>query len=263
MKLKIRNVVLGILLLTLTGTLSGQKVGQKAPLFTYYDANGNKYSLSAYRGKVVFLFTFGNDCDICHATGNDTETKVQKVFGDRDDFQALGLDTWDYSSNAATLGAFAQRTGISFPLLMKAGSFEKLYSTTWDRVIVVDQEGVIRHKNNLDTKDDLKNAIAVIESLLLSTGNYGIEGEIVEGIQVFPNPASDLARVTFHLESEDRVKIRIYNAVGKETKTILDSHLPAGDHTKEFSLEGLSPGLYIVKMERTGRSFSRKILVNR
>jgi peroxiredoxin len=259
------KLLLASVLLLSVLVAQGQDVGQKAPDFTYYDTEDNPYKLSTYLGKVVFLFTFGNTCDICHGIGPDTETRIQQVYGHRNDFQALGLDTWDHTSNAASIGAFRQRTGISFPLLMKAGSFERLYATTYDRVIIIDQEGYIRHKNNQDTKHDLDNAIPVIEELLQTTSLTGLDGGLSEGLSaVFPNPVIEEASVQFSILREEQVRLDLYNSAGRKIKTLTDSEYPSGVHKIDFPVAGLSPGLYFLRMEtESGSGYHSRLIISR
>lgn len=264
MKKQLIFIGLPTLLLFLFTTVNAQKVGEKAPDFSYSDLEGNIHSLSAYAGKVVFIFAFGNSCPYCKDVGNETETKVQQVFGQRNDFQALGLDTWDNTSSAATVGSFKARTGITYPLLLKAGSFEALYSTSYDRVLVIDQAGVLRHKSNLNTANDLGNAVVVIENLFLVAGLYGTDEGLVKGLgHVYPNPAQDQAGIRFTMEAEERVNIRIFNPLGQEVKRIVDGLFPAGEYSREFSTADLSPGVYILRMESSGNYFTRKMQVSR
>ncbi|MFC2114956.1 T9SS type A sorting domain-containing protein [Bacteroidota bacterium] len=264
MRKKLFSIGIPVILLLLFTSANAQNVGEKAPDFSYSDLEGKMHSLSAYAGKVVFIYTFGNGCPTCKDVGDETEKRVQAVFGGRSDFQALGLDTWDNSSSTATVGSFKSITGITYPLLLKAGSFEPLYSTTYDRVLVIDQAGVLRHKNNKSTASDLDNAIAVIESLVLPTGVNGPNDGLTMNLRyVYPNPAKDHAGIRFTMKASERVNIRIYNPLGQEVKRIVDGVFPAGEHSRDFSTADLSPGVYLISMETAGNFFSRKMQVSR
>ena len=240
-------------------------VGEKAPYFSYLDTEGNAHTLLQYSGKVIFIFVFGNSCGFCEEIGNDTEKKVNQVYGERDDFQALGLDTWDNTSSVATVGAFREITRITYPLLIKAGSFESLYATTYDRVLVIDQEGILRHKNNSSrTSSDLDNAIEVIEGLLTSTGIDTPTGESGTGLSsVYPNPSTDNARIDFAIEVPGKVDIRIYNQLGREVKRIVDELLPAGKHSRSFPVSDLPAGMHFIRMNAAGDTYTGKFHVIR
>jgi peroxiredoxin len=258
-------LVSALLLLHVDAGLKAQAVGEKAPDFTYSDPGGNSYSLSDFEGKVVFIFVFGNSCRYCKEIGNETETKVQQVYGNRDDFQALGIDTWNSTYSAASIGEFLQFTGITYPVLVKAKSFEQLYSTSYDRVLVIDRKGILRHKDNgKNVQNDLDNAIAVIDNLLLTMGPGSPGGELNAGLNsVFPNPAVDRITVRFATNAAQRVRIRVFNNVGQELESVLDKNLPAGSYTEEHSVSGFPSGIYYIRMETGDGTWTRKIQVAR
>ena len=244
--------------------INAQEIGQAAPEFSYKDLEGNTHSLSDYKGKVLFLNVFGHGCPYCLAIGNDTETRVNQVYGQNADFQAIGLDTWS-NSTVATVGEFRMTTGITYPLLLQAGSFEQLYSTTYDRLIIVDREGIIRHKNkSLATEKDLDNAIAILEDLFLTMDVDPLADGLGSGLEaVYPNPSNDQVNIRFNIKENDRVSISVYNPLGQEVKRIVDNTLPAGEHKRIIRISDLSSGIYFIRMETAGKSWSRKFQISR
>jgi peroxiredoxin len=243
--------------------LLGQDVGDDAPEFSYQSLTGDTVNLSDYNGKVVFLFLFGNGCSNCKLIGNDTETKVQEVYGDRDDFQALGLDTWNSSSSVTTVTAFQSTTKITYPLLLKAGDMESNYSTTYDRVIVIDREGKIRHKGSTVVYNDLDNAVSVIEGLFSTTGTEdldGAKGSPVSG--VFPNPVDENASIRLTLQKEASVDMRIFNLTGQEIISLGKETLPSGSHVREIPAGDLPAGIYMVRTFISGQVYTSKMVVN-
>lgn len=242
--------------------LPAQDVGDDAPEFGYQGLNGDTVRLSDYQGKVVFLFLFGNGCPSCKSVGNDTETKVQQVYGNRDDFQAIGLDLWTSTSSVTTVTAFQSTTKITYPLLLKAGDIEQAYSTTYDRVIVVDQEGKIRHKGSTVVYNDLDNAISVIEGLFAATGTEDLDranGSPVTGI--FPNPVDDNASIRLNLVKEALVDIRIYNMTGREIISLGKEILSSGSHVREIPARDLPAGVYLLRTEVAGKAYTSKMVV--
>lgn len=143
----------------------GTEEGDKAPDFTYTSLAGDTITLSKFSGKVVMLYLFGNQCPTCNTTGDLTESKINQIYKGNG-FQAIGLDTWDNTSNHSTVAAFKSSTGITFPLCLQAGSMTDLYATTYDRLIVIDQQGVIRFKGQKPISFDVDNAANLIGELL-------------------------------------------------------------------------------------------------
>jgi peroxiredoxin len=261
--LRIKKVInLAIVLAISMASLTGQDVGDDAPQFSFQSLTGDTVKLSDYQGKVVFLFLFGNGCSNCKLIGNDTETKVEQVYGDRDDFQALGLDTWNSTSSVTTVTAFQSTTKITYPLLLKAGDIEQAYSTTYDRVIVIDQEGKIRHKGGTVVYNDLDNAITVIEGLFstTSTGELGA-GDDAPVSAVFPNPVDDKTSIRISLDKQASVDIRVYNLTGREILNLGTEMLPSGSHVREIPARDLSSGVYMLRTSVSGQVYTSKMVV--
>ena len=72
----------------------------------------------------------------------------------------LGLNTW--TGNAAAVESFRKATNVSFPLLLFAADVASDYSTTYDRLILLDKNSNIVYKGKkraVDTIDVIKNNI--------------------------------------------------------------------------------------------------------
>ncbi len=243
--------------------LLGQDVGDDAPEFSYQSLTGDTVKLSDYHGKVVFLFLFGNGCPSCKSIGNDTETKVQQVYGDRDDFQALGLDLWNSSSSVTTVTGFQSTTKITFPLLLKAGDMEQKYTTTYDRLFVIDKEGKIKHKGSTVVSNDLDNAVSAIEELFTTTGTDDLDGvndSPVSGI--YPNPVDENASIRLTLQKEASVDMRIYNLTGQEIISLGKETLPSGSFVREIPAGELPAGIYMLRTYVSGQVYTSKMVVH-
>ncbi|MHB9155351.1 MAG: TlpA family protein disulfide reductase [Endomicrobiales bacterium] len=93
-----------------------------APDFTLKDTAGKTVSLSALRGKVVFLDFWASWCPPCrrslpmvqqlHATFKDSKVVV------------LGINV---ENNAKLAAAFAKKEGLSYPILVGDGKVERAY----------------------------------------------------------------------------------------------------------------------------------------
>ena len=77
----------------------------------------------------------------------------------------------------------------------------------------------------------------------------------------YPNPFNPVTTIKFKLESSQQVKINIYNIKGELIKGILDETRQAGTHQIEFNGEGLASGIYFYKLEVSGKSRTKKMLL--
>jgi len=146
--------------------LPGQDVGNPGPDFTVSLQGGGTYNLADQAGKVVFVYLFGNTCPFCIGSGPSIESTIYQAFKGNSDFTAIGLDTWNSSSNESSVSSFRNKTGITFPLAIKAGSVASDYETTYDRIMVIDKHGKLFHKGIVAAGNDINNAVTAITQSL-------------------------------------------------------------------------------------------------
>lgn len=71
---------------------------------------------------------------------------------------------------------------------------------------------------------------------------------------IYPNPANDI--ITLDLKNNEPATIRLYNILGQEVKSILTNEAQATLHVSD-----LKAGIYIVKVEQNGKSFTAKVSI--
>jgi thioredoxin-dependent peroxiredoxin len=142
------------------------RVGEQAPDFELQGTAG-PFKLSAHRGeRVILLFYPGDNTAVC--------TKQFCSYRDRPDaFAALGATAVGISAqDVASHEAFTDANSLTVPLLADVGGeVAKLYDAwggslkTKRAVIIIDEEGIVRHRHDhllgLDYQsvEDLKAAL--------------------------------------------------------------------------------------------------------
>ncbi len=139
-------------------------ISAMAPAFELKSHTGNTVKLSDFKNKVVVLFFFGNSCPSCKAAAPSVQTMIQNTFGSNASFMLLGIDQWD--GNASSVESFRKSTGVTFPLLLMGSSTAKAYSTTYDRLVVIDKNGNIMFSGTQGAANDLAAVKAKVEALL-------------------------------------------------------------------------------------------------
>lgn len=236
----------------------GQKVGDAAPNFTVDLGGGGTFTLSEHHGKVVMIFFFGADCGLCVESG----PHVQDIFEDYDnesDFVAVGLDTWPNSSDTKVNG-FASSTGISFPLAKDANSVKVDYKHTYDRLVVIDRNGIIRSKNNARAISDVSSVKSAIQTYLdipTAVNNVSNTERIVS---LYPLPATNFVYADLYLENSSEVRFIITDITGKTRKKSF-MHLEAGAQHLEIATSDLEKGLYLYQVYVDNKVESGKLLI--
>ena len=79
--------------------------------------------------------------------------------------------------------------------------------------------------------------------------------------QNYPNPFNPNTRIRFTLPKTERVKITVYDLLGKEVAVLTNKILPAGVHSFDFNAGNLAGGLYFCTIQTEDGKNSIKMLL--
>jgi hypothetical protein len=82
-------------------------------------------------------------------------------------------------------------------------------------------------------------SLCICESILI--GNKTEKGAL-SGISIHPNPFSDKARIMYHLTSQSRVTLMVFDILGREVTTLVNDFQTPGDHETVFYPTDLNQG---------------------
>jgi peroxiredoxin len=236
----------------------GQGVGEVAPDFTLSTLGGSQFNLASKSGKVVFLFLFGYSCPHCLANGNNTEG-VYNEFKGNSDFVALGIDTWN--GNKAGVQNFVSETGITYPVALNGSDLELSYSTTYDRIIVIDKEGIIRYKSTANATASIVNEAKQVISTLFTTTAVENPQSDKAVFKVYPVPAKETLFIETQFENSKNATVNIIGLNG----TIAQSTTYLNNSNSKLSMpvSNLNPGAYILQIITSEQVQYKKIIINK
>lgn len=81
--------------------------------------------------------------------------------------------------------------------------------------------------------------------------------------EVFPNPTNGSAVIQFELPHSDYVRLTIHDQTGRTVETLIEGKLETGLHQTVFAKDGLPSGVYIVQLEGSVSTQSRKFIMLR
>jgi hypothetical protein len=109
--------------------------------FTLSDLSGGVHSLNDYRGKTVVVNLFDINCRYCQISVKNTLVPLyDRYYSGNPKVQFLSLET-SGASAATTSTAFAQTTGVPWPVLVDAGKVLSSDSSNTSAVWVIDADG--------------------------------------------------------------------------------------------------------------------------
>jgi peroxiredoxin len=112
------NIVAAAVSLTSLVPGSGSDAGQLAPDFGLVDLSGRKVSLSALRGKVIFLNVWATWCPVCRRE----MPAIQKLYDEFKNYPDFRLMAVSEDQNQAAVAPFIGRNGYQFPVLLDPGN---------------------------------------------------------------------------------------------------------------------------------------------
>lgn len=81
-------------------------------------------------------------------------------------------------------------------------------------------------------------------------------------LKVYPNPARDNFTVKFRVDGTSNVKVQLYGLNGQAVRTFLNEVLPAGEFSQTFDTDGISKGLYLLKITSATTNEYKRIIIN-
>jgi hypothetical protein len=88
----------------------------------------------------------------------------------------------------------------------------------------------------------------------------------VSEVQIFPNypnPFAAQTTIPFRIDPGGRVRMTIFNMVGRRVARLLDRHIPAGNHRTVWNVDLTPSGTYRVLLEHDAAVHSRLVVVAR
>lgn len=246
--------MIAVMFYCITTAISAQNVNSPAPNFTLNSLTNSSFTLSEQKGKVVFIFLFGWNCTHCKENGPNTQSDIYEAYKDNENFVAVGVETWD--GNASATQSYVDITGIKYPILLFGSSLLSKYKTTYDRIIVVDQQGDIKYKSsNVANKTITAEANTIIASLLDKPTAIIDESIDENKFTIAPNPVKNRLTIITPNSINNLQKVLVFDLGGK---VVLNSLLTSNQNSIDVS--HLQPGYYTVKAVTDSGIFTEKFL---
>jgi len=77
--------------------------------------------------------------------------------------------------------------------------------------------------------------------------------------QNYPNPFNPATTIPYSLKTSGKVRLSVYDMMGKEVAVLVDGIMPAGSYTAQFSGSNLSSGIYFCKLQTADNVMTSKM----
>jgi hypothetical protein len=79
--------------------------------------------------------------------------------------------------------------------------------------------------------------------------------------QNYPNPFNPNTKISYTLQNGDKIRLSVYDVLGKEVSVLVNGVQPEGLHEVTFSADHLSSGIYFYKLQTTKATITKKMVL--
>ena len=97
-------------------------------------------------------------------------------------------------------------------------------------------------------------------------GNTASRKDIPQTFEVsqnYPNPFNPETKINYNLPEAGKVVLRVFDVLGEEVASLVNSEQAAGQHSVSFNGKNLASGMYIYRIEFGNQSLTKKMLLLR
>ncbi len=125
--------------------------------------------------------------------------------------------------------------------------------TTGQQVIVWAVVDASSNKTALQIQSKVSSPTGVGETPVVAD-NFVLE-------QNYPNPFNPSTVISFTIQADQLVTLKVFNALGEEVRTLVNGNLAKGTHSINFNASGLSSGFYVYRLESGNQVQVKKMIL--
>jgi sugar lactone lactonase YvrE len=241
--------------ITPSGVVSIFATGFNAPLGLAFDTDGNLY-VSNYNSGVINKITPAGAVSVFATIPNSPQSRLQYLLFGRTGNLYIPAYGQHKIYKITPMGNVSVLTGTG----ISGGNNGSLDSATFNgpNSIAMNKSGEIfiseynanriRKISGVEPPLSIRKVNNIIDDYKLS--------------QNYPNPFNPTTNIKFSIPKNGLVKLSIYDILGKEIATLVNERLQAGTYEIPFTINQLSSGIYIYKLEAGDfRDVKRMVIV--
>ncbi len=134
--------------------------------------------------------------------------------------------------------------------------------TTRSKTITATTSTTITVTDPLNCLSDIYN-ITVTDVSTFGTGNNELLKNKTLSLFVFQNPLNEKSTIKYNIPFEQKIKLELYSIDGIKIKEIVNKTSIEGEYSYELNCktENLKPGIYLLKLEGTETTVTKKVIV--
>jgi hypothetical protein len=179
--------------------------------------------------------------------------------------------TWDRAAAGVKLAVFDTNDGYQIEVQVPLAS---LYLETADGTPIGYETQI--NDNDSDKRDHISHwwipvgdpasqncsvwGTAVFKNSLTAVNDKSVAAPSkYELAQNYPNPFNPTTTIAYGLKSSGKVRLSVFDIMGKEVAVLVDGTQAAGSHQIQFNAINLTTGLYFYKLQTANQVFTKKM----
>ncbi len=130
-----------------------------------------------------------------------------------------------------------------------------LYQTQ-DGGVLVGQSPAGNGDGNIDANEFIE--FNLIQTAIELNELYPVQFELKQN---FPNPFNSKTKIAFSIPFNDRIRLKVYDLLGKEVATLINDNLSAGFYAVDFESENLPSGIYFYSLQTSHGNLIKKMIL--
>ena len=111
-------------------------------------------------------------------------------------------------------------------------------------------EGVYEYARNIHT-----------EGLNVETGGRDRSPENYVLLQNYPNPFNQSTVISYKLQAVEEMSLTVYDITGREIQSLVIGYQSSGEHSVVWDAEGISSGIYVVRLKTSSSEVLKKMVL--
>jgi hypothetical protein len=247
-------------------TFTISKAQQTAMQFTGVDCNNNSVDLYSDldAGKAVILFYFMANCASCPPPAQKIQAMANNIMSTHPGAVKAYAFPFNNNTTCAYTNTWVTNNNLSLYVPMDSGAVQVAYYGGFGMPTVVLVGGIDHHVMWSSQSFSTSDTTIMRDSILAMLAQVGVNelNPAISAVDVYPNPATDKVQVSIDISQVAALKIELVNMLGEVVATMYNGTAPAGQLKAEAATEGLSNGVYFIRISANNSVQNHKITIS-
>ena len=228
------------------------------------DCNGNNHDLFADldAGKAVLLHFYMPNCSACPPVAKKIEAMANNILAMHPGMITGYAMPFNNTTTCTYAASWVSTNALSIYMPFDSGATQVANYGGFGMPTVVLLGGtdhrVMFSTLSFSTADTTQMRDSIM-ALLEGAASAIHEVSTIASANVFPNPATDKAKIELSITAPTELKIEIVNQLGEVVSSIFEGKAETGIMQKEISTASLANGLYVVRVTSGRKSQNYKL----